>query len=73
MTQNGALLEYLKQNKSITTWDAYAVLHITRLSARIWDLRHSGYEISARSVKVPTAFYGKQTTVTEYTLIDQSE
>jgi len=71
MTQNEAVLEYMKDHGGITTWDAINVLHVTRLSARIADLRESGYKISTRSVKVPATFYGKQTTVTEYRLVNE--
>lgn len=40
MTQNEMILEYLNEFGSITTYESYAELFITRLSARIWDLKH---------------------------------
>ena len=39
MTQEQMVLEYLKENGSITTWEAYSKLYITRLSAKIYDLK----------------------------------
>lgn len=39
MSQNELVLQYIRDHGRITTYDAFR--HgITRLSARIWDLRH---------------------------------
>ena len=43
--QNADVLDYMQRNGVITSMDAFAKLNITRLSARIWDLRHLGYTI----------------------------
>lgn len=43
--QNKAVLEYLQKYGTITNAEAFEHLKITRLSARIYDLRHMGYEI----------------------------
>lgn len=32
--------KHLKKHGRITTWTAFTRYHITRLSARIWDLRN---------------------------------
>lgn len=40
MTQNEMILKYLEEKGSITAYESYAELFITRLSARIWDLKH---------------------------------
>lgn len=40
MTQNEMILAYLEEFGSITAYESYSELFITRLSARIWDLRH---------------------------------
>ena len=34
------VLKYLEENGSITTYECYSKLFITRLSARIWDLKN---------------------------------
>lgn len=39
MTQNEMVLDHLQRIGSITTYDAYRK-GITRLSARIWELKH---------------------------------
>lgn len=44
--QTRDVLEWLLEHGSITTNNAIYELHCTRLSARIWDLRHIGYDIS---------------------------
>lgn len=47
-TQNLKILNHLKHD-SITSWEAWEKYHITRLSARIYDLKQLGYDI--RSVR----------------------
>ena len=38
-SQNARLLDYLQTHEGITTAEAFDLFGITRLSARIWDLR----------------------------------
>lgn len=40
------IIEYMKTHKGITSQDAFRDLGITRLSARIKELRELGYNIS---------------------------
>lgn len=40
------IIEYMKKHKGITSQDAFKDLGITRLSARIKELRDMGYDIS---------------------------
>lgn len=49
MTQKEEVLDYLKRHGSITTIEAFHI-GITRLSARIWDLRNDGIEIRSSRV-----------------------
>lgn len=44
-TQEEQVLAYMQQHGSITTWEAFMKLNITRLSGRIYDLRDQGYDI----------------------------
>lgn len=44
-TQTKQILAYMKRKGSITSWDAFQDLKITRLSGRIKDMRDEGYEI----------------------------
>ena len=39
MTQAEAILKYLEENGSITTYESYEKLFITRLPSRIYDLK----------------------------------
>jgi len=59
-TQNDVVLGVLKSRGSITSMDAYE-LGITRLSARIWDLRHAGHTITDERVTQDSAKWGKVT------------
>lgn len=45
MTQNEKVLDYIRTQGSITAMEAFKNLGITRLSARIYDLRRSGVKI----------------------------
>ena len=44
-SQNQMVLDHLHKHNSITGWDAIGMYHITRLAARIKDLKESGYNI----------------------------
>jgi len=47
MTQNQTILKHLKTRKrGITSWQAIEKYHITRLAARINDLRDNGLRIA---------------------------
>lgn len=50
MSQNEKVLKYLQTYKKITSMDAIRQLKITRLSARIADLRDRGIEIDSETV-----------------------
>lgn len=46
MTQKKAILEHLQKHGCITDAEAFASkMKCRRLGARIWDLRHEGYNI----------------------------
>ena len=44
------ILAYLQKGNSITHIDALNLFGCARLSARIWDLRHSGYQIAKEMI-----------------------
>lgn len=46
--QTRDVLEWLLKYGTITTADAIYILHCTRLSARIWDLRDLGFNIGGQ-------------------------
>lgn len=46
-SQNEQVLNYMKTHEGITTLDAFRKLGITRLSARIYELRDKGHIIDS--------------------------
>tara|TARA_B100000674_G_scaffold50508_1_gene34895 strand:+ start:256 stop:480 length:225 start_codon:yes stop_codon:yes gene_type:complete len=49
-TQENQILNHLKQHKFITSWEAIQEYRITRLSARIYELREKGYQILTKNI-----------------------
>ena len=49
-TQENQILNHLKQHKFITSWEAIQEYRITRLSARIYELREKGYQIVTKNI-----------------------
>ena len=47
MSQNQKILNHLKEHKKITSYEAFEKYRITRLSARIHDLREQGHNITS--------------------------
>ena len=50
-TQRLLILNHLREKRSITSWDAITMYRITRLSAIIFILRQSGFDIRTEMVK----------------------
>ena len=50
-SQDKRVHEYMKQNGTITSMDAIKKLKITRLAARISDMRRSGVDIRKETVR----------------------
>lgn len=68
MSQNEMVLKYLQENGSITTYESYVELFITRLSARIWDLKNKyGCKFDEEWVTKKNR-YGKTCTFKKYIL-----
>tara|TARA_R110000787_G_C13255346_1_gene429863 strand:- start:441 stop:653 length:213 start_codon:yes stop_codon:yes gene_type:complete len=67
MSQSDRVLEYLQRGKTITTLDAYSELGITRLAARVWELKQKGYPVKSTVLKVINRF-GEKCSVSEYCL-----
>tara|TARA_Y100000114_G_scaffold149869_1_gene164589 strand:+ start:550 stop:810 length:261 start_codon:yes stop_codon:yes gene_type:complete len=66
-TQENIILNHLKKHKFITTWEAITQYRITRLSARIFELRERGHQIITNHINEN----GKR--FAEYSLIKESE
>lgn len=65
--QNRMLLDHLTNHKTITAYEAMTNLGIGRLSARVYDLRAEGYDISL-TIKTGRNRYGKPVHYGEYRL-----
>ena len=63
VSQERAILSYLKRGKSLTPLEAFNRFGCFRLSARIYDMRQAGYTINKLTKKV-----GKKH-VAEYRLV----
>lgn len=46
LSQKGEILNHLKKHGKITSMDAFRLYNITRLAARISDLRNDGHPIN---------------------------
>lgn len=67
MTQEEKVLRHLKQFGSITSWEAIMEYGITRLSAKIFNLRKQGYEIESERITTKNRF-GEPCTFAKYML-----
>ena len=68
MTQIEAVIKYLEENGSITTFESYSKLFITRLSAKIWELKHKlGYDFDEQWITKKNV-YGNTCSFKKYIL-----
>ena len=67
MTQTEKILKYMESGKGITQAEAVTEFGCYRLSARISDLRHEGYDIS-RDMVTRKNRYGEPVTFARYKL-----
>ena len=62
-------MKYMKEEGSITPLDAIREFGITRLSARIWELKHNeGVRIKS-ATEVSKNKYGKSVNYSRYSLV----
>lgn len=67
LTQTEMVLKYLQYKGKITSWVAIKEFGITRLSAKIYDLKKMGYNI-ATTFKTRKNRYGVKVKFAEYVL-----
>lgn len=72
MTQHEAIINYLKQNGSITPMEAFDQLGITKLSTRIGELKKQGYQFNTEYISGVNR-YGNPTYFCRYTLLDMQK
>lgn len=70
MSQNDEILHHLRTHKGITSFEAFTLYGITRLSARIYDLRENGHKIIDCD-REAVDHRGKKVKFTEYRLIKE--
>lgn len=71
MTQSEMVLDYMERFGSISSWQAFMDLGITRLSGRIFDLRSRGNIIENKRIET-TNRYGKRVHYDEYKLVKRA-
>lgn len=69
MTQRDAIIRYLKDFGSITTFQAFTELGITQLAARICELEDKGTVFKKEPFSVKTR-YGKKVKCMRYSLAE---
>ena len=67
MNQKERVLHHLHQGNKITCLDAFSMLGITQIAARIFELKRDGHPISKRNVKIVNQF-GESCYVSQYFL-----
>lgn len=70
LTGNERVLNYIKKYGSITQKQASDYLGLSRLSARIWDLRQQGNQILTEYITVKNR-YGIKIKVARYRLAEE--
>ena len=65
MNQKQRVIDYMNDFGSITSFEAFQDLGITRLSAVIFDLREQGYKIRTKD-ETSRNRYGEKTTYARY-------
>ena len=69
MTDKERVLDYLKQNKTITPLQALSEFGCYRLGARIWDLRRDGHRIDTEIIHAKDQ-HGEDMRYAKYTLME---
>lgn len=72
MTQKEKVLDYLKRNGTITKYDGFNHLGITKVDTIISYLRKDGYQITGETVRYKNK-EGVPTHYTVYSLADESK
>ena len=64
-TQVDRVIAYMKQFGSVSTLDAFKDLGVTRLSARIFEIRKRGYKVKAEPIQAKNRF-GEKSHIKRY-------
>lgn len=69
-TQNALVLEHMQKHGIITSMQAFSEYGVTRLSARIFELRAAGYNINSKNINSVDR-RGKACHYSEYSLVQE--
>ena len=69
MTQREAILQYIKDYGSITPFEAFSDLGITKLATRISEMRKDGMKFKIETVSVKNR-YGKSVSYAKYSFAE---
>lgn len=72
MTQRSMIVAYMKEHGSITTYEAFEQLGITKLTTRISELRAGGFKIRQRTEAGLNRF-GKAVSWNRYWIEDEKQ
>lgn len=72
VAQKYRVLKYIQDFGSISTFEAFTELGITRLSARIFELKELGYRFKKKTIQTKNR-YGDATHYVEYRLAEETE
>ena len=67
MTQTEKVMDYMQTHGSISTWEAFEELGITRLASRINDIEKSGVPIDRQTISKENR-YGDKIHFTKYSI-----
>lgn len=69
-TQVDRVIAYMKQFGSVSTLEAFKDLGVTRLSARIFEIKQRGYKVKSEPIKAKNRF-GEDVRYFRYSLEEQ--
>lgn len=70
ITQRDRVLQYIKENKYITSYEAYRFIGCTQLATRISELKARGYKFRKERIKKKN-MYGDNTHYDKYYLVEE--
>ncbi len=70
VTQKTEVLKHLRNHNGITSMEAFQLYGVTRLSAKIYELRHDGYVIDNIDEHTKNR-YGHPCTYVRYVLVSE--
>lgn len=70
ITQRDRVLQYVRDNAFITSYDAYQKIGCTQLATRISELKDRGYKFRKERIKTRN-MYGDKTHYDKYYLVEE--